>query len=132
MTDQPQNPQQQQLAQLLAQLQQPGAVAPGAGWQQPAQAANPAVGLIQGVAVPIKVSTPAGECRCYLSLPAEVGQNPQALINALGMLQSQGYPIDTFQPRNSGGWGGNNGGGWNGGGRGGYGGGGYGGRRGGW
>lgn len=112
---------------LLAQMQQSAtagagtvAGAAGGGWNA-AQATGPAA-LIQGVAVPIKVSTPAGEMRAYLSLPAEVGQNPQALIAVLQQLANAGYPLDTWQPKNSGGdWGGGQqGGGWNNGGGGGY------------
>lgn len=113
MAEQPD--QTQLLQQLLQQLQQ----------SQPAPAAWPsAAGAtaapFAGVAVPVKIATPGGECRCYLQFGAEVAQGgPAALINAMQLVMAQGFQIDTFQSR--GGWNGGGRGGWNG--RGGYGGG---------
>lgn len=117
---------------LLAQAQQPNAPA-AAGWAQPQPATLP----ITGISIPVKVETPIGSVRVDLHLPAECGQSPQALLGAIQALSNAGYPVDAWQPRDSGGggWGnsgGNSGGGWGGnrgyGNRGGYGGG-YNGRR---
>lgn len=124
---------QQQLAALQQQQAQPAPQA--TGWNAPA-ASGPAA-LIQGVSVPISVETPAGKIRCQLWLPAELGQNPQMLMNALQQLQAAGYPLDIWQGKQDAGNGWNNGnnGGWNSGGNRGYGNGGgynrggYGGRR---
>lgn len=108
---------------LLAQQQQP---AQASGWTQPQPAALP----ITGISVPVKLETPIGSVRVDLHLPAECGQSPQALLGAIQLLANAGYPVDAWQPRdsgNGGGWGGNNGwgsGGWggnNGGGSGGWG-----------
>lgn len=97
------------LAVLQAQLaatQKPIA----AGWGQPTQATP-----IQGVAVPIKVQTPKGSLRLYLQLGPEVAANPESIMAAIQALDAQGYPLDTWQPQGSGGWGSGNsgGGGWN-------------------
>lgn len=88
------------------------------------QPANPMNDLLQGVNVPIKIQTPMGECRCYVTLPGEVLQNQQMLGNAIMALQNMGYQVDTWQPRNQynnggGNWNNQNGGGWNRGGNGG-------------
>ena len=121
------------LAALQAQLagmqqQQPAAAT---GWTQSQQSAP--AGLIQGAAVPVKLDTPLGSVRVYLSLPAQCTESPQALLAAIESLHNMGLPIDAWQPKESGNWG-SNGGGYGGrggyGNRGGYGRGGYG--RGGW
>lgn len=73
-----------------------------------------------GLAVPLKLQTPQGDIRVYLQLPAEAAGSPDAIMQALQSLASQGYPLDTWQPKNSG-WGDSgNSGGWNRGGGGGY------------
>ena len=118
----------QALQALLAQQQQH---AQAGGWAQPQPAALP----ITGISVPVKIETPIGSVRVDLHLPAECGQSPQALLGAIQLLANAGYPVDAWQPRdsgNGGGWGNNGGGsgGWgNRGGGGGYNRGGYGGRR---
>lgn len=112
MTDQAQL--QQALAGLLAQAQNPPPPAQ-TGWAQTAGPSPQA--LITGVAVPIKIDTPMGSVRAYLSLPPEIGQNPQALLGAIQALANAGYPIDAYQPKQQWGQGGNSGG-WSGGGNG--------------
>jgi len=98
--------------------------APG-GWAQ-AQAPATALPPIMGVAVALKVQTPGGRARVYLSLPAEVASSHQSLMGALEALLNAGFPLDLWQDRNSWGQGGgyrggygHNGGGrsWGGGGR---------------
>lgn len=127
MTEQAQQPDMLQALQaLLAQQQQP---AQAGGWAQQQQAALP----ITGISVPVKIETLIGSVRVDLHLPAECGQSPQALLGAIQLLANAGYPVDAWQPRdsgNSGGWGNNggSGGGWGNRG-GGYSRGGYGGRR---
>lgn len=101
----------EQLKALLAQAQQQPAPAAAGGWTQPQPAAT---GLpVTGVAIPIKVSTPIGDVRVYLQLPAECAASPQALQGAVQMLVNAGLPVDAWQPRQAtgGGWGGGNGGG---------------------
>lgn len=108
---------------LLAALQgQLKSAQPASGWTQP-QAAPP---TIVGLEVPIKVQTPVGEIR--LGLQVQITQEtatPDGIMGVLQSLQAQGFPLDIWQPKQSGGgWNsGNSGGGWNRGG-GGYGGGG--------
>jgi hypothetical protein len=76
------------LTQLTALL---GQVQASSGW-------NSANALdVLGVAIPIKVTTPRGDCRCYLSLPAAVAQTPESLLNALQELDRRGYPLDIWQ-----------------------------------
>ena len=84
----------------------PGAWAQPVGWGQPAAAAP--IPQVLGVAVPIKVSTPQGSIRLYLSLPAEVLESPQRLMQVLETLHNQGFPLDTWQGRPQ--WGGQGGG----------------------
>jgi hypothetical protein len=90
------------------QQQMPGA-APG-GWAQPAgwgQPAAMAVPQFLGVAVPIKVSTPQGSIRLYLSLPPEALESPQRLMQVLEQLYARGFPLDIWQQRPR--WGGQGG-----------------------
>lgn len=128
MTEQAQQPDMLQALQaLLAQQQQP---AQAGGWAQQQPAALP----ITGISVPVKIETPIGSVRVDLHLPAEFGQSPQALLGAIQLLANAGYPVDAWQPRdsgNGGGWGSNGGGsgGWGNRGGGGYNRGSYGGRR---
>ena len=59
--------QQTQLTNLLAQMQQAGNMA-----MQPPTIMNPLAGVIAGAAIPIKLDTPMGSVRVYISVPAEV------------------------------------------------------------
>lgn len=107
-----------QLAQLQQQGQTQGQPATGGGWAQLQQTQQQGAGLpIQGVAVPVALETPIGKIRVYLSLPAECGRDPAALLAALEALAIAGWPLDAWRPKESGGggWGkgGNGGGGWN-------------------
>lgn len=110
---------QTQLAALQAQMAALAhgtpTTAPGlAGWAAPTLAPPPAA--IVGVSVPVKIQTPAGSIRVYLSLPAEAGASPAALMAALEALAAAGLPLDTWQPSQSGGndsWGGARNSGWN-------------------
>jgi hypothetical protein len=90
------------LAQLAALLQSLGG------------RAAPAPVSIVGVSVPIKLQTPHGSVRAYLSLPAECGATPNALLAAIDSLVAVGMPVDSWQPSQSQGngnsWGGNRGG----------------------
>ena len=93
------------------------------GWAAPKDKAGPAPFL--GVAIPIKVETPNGSLRCYLSLPPEVASSPEAFLGAIRKLIDMGFPVDLYQPKQDGGWnrnggGGGGGGGWNNGGGNGY------------
>lgn len=122
MTDQTQDQAAllQALQAQLAAIRPPTAPAASA-WTAPA----PTPTAIVGVSVPIKLPTPMGTIRIYLSLPAEAGATPQALMQAIESLAAAGLPLDTWQPSNQGGgsgWGGggNSGGGWGNRGGGGY------------
>lgn len=65
--------------------------------------------VINGAAIPIKLQTPAGSLRVYLSLPAECAATPQALMAAIESLAALGLPLDTWQPKSDGnGWGNSN------------------------
>lgn len=103
MTTQPD--QLQELAGLLAkvQAQQPS------GWQQATSA--PAECL--GVAVPIKLDTPAGQIRLYLNFPGSAAATPAALLALLEQLAAAGLPLDTWESKSAG-WGQRDGNGWNG------------------
>lgn len=89
------------LTDLLTKLQQPQSTP--TGWQQPQQ---PMI-QPQAVNIPLSLNTPGGKIRVYLQFPGEVATSPQALLNLLQMLQTQGLPLDVWQG-NSGGWSGNN------------------------
>lgn len=106
---------QEALAEVMAKygggLGGPAPAAPAWGAAPAAQGLPP----ILGISVPIKIQTPNGSMRCYISLPAELGQNPPALMAALEALANAGFPLDIWQPRAR--WGGGGGGGGNGGGR---------------
>lgn len=72
------------------------------GWAQPQQ--TPAA-LVQGVAVPVKISRGRGNLKILLWLPAECASSPQALSAALDQLESAGIPLDIWEPKDSsGGW----------------------------
>lgn len=103
------DPTQAALAELLRQIQAQASSAQPAGWSKPADSLP-----IAGVAVPIKVTTPKGEIRCYLSLGPEAITSPDAFMAALERLDAMGFPLDTWQPRESG-WSGGSGsrGSWN-------------------
>lgn len=98
-------------AALLAALQGQLKAAQPSGWATP-QTAAPA---IVGLEVPIKVQTPNGEIRLGLQLQlTPESATPEGIMGVLQWLQSQGFPLDIWQPKQSSGWGGgNNGGGWN-------------------
>lgn len=106
-----------QLALLQAQMAALRPAAPAVSpWGVPAVMAAP---VINGAAVPIKLQTPAGSLRVYLSLPAECAATPAALMAAIEALAALGLPLDTWQPKSDSGngssWGnsrGNNRGGW--------------------
>lgn len=85
------------------------------GWKAPAS--KPVNAPFLGVSIPIKVETPQGSARCYLSLPPEVAASPETLLGAIKQLLDMGIPVDLYQPRQNNDWngGGNNngnGGGW--------------------
>ncbi|EXJ16945.1 hypothetical protein [Imhoffiella purpurea] len=112
MTDQPNPDPSAQLAAQLAALQQqmaalqqsPAAATPAAS---PWASAPTAAPQINGVAVPVKMQTPAGSIRLYFSLPAECAATPEALMAALESMAAAGLPLDTWSSRESGsGWGG--------------------------
>ena len=102
MTDQTQDLQAQlaalqaQMAALLPVAQTPAHASP---WAAPAVSAAP---VINGAAVPIKLQTPQGSLRVYLSLPAECAATPQALMSAIEALAALGLPLDTWQPKSEG------------------------------
>ncbi|TCT21183.1 hypothetical protein [Thiobaca trueperi] len=109
-----------QLADLQAQMAalRPAAPAPSASAWANAMPALSAAPTINGVAVPVKIQTPAGSIRVYLSLPAECAASPDALMSALEALAAAGLPLDTWSgaresgsawgnSRSNGGWSGN-------------------------
>ena len=99
-----------QLAALQAQMAALRPAAPAASpWGVPAVSAAP---VINGAAVPIKLQTPAGSLRVYLSLPAECAATPAALMAAIEGLAALGLPLDTWTPKAKDGSWGNNRGGW--------------------
>ena len=98
-----------QLALLQAQMAalRPAAAPAASPWGVPAPSAAP---VINGAAIPIKLQTPAGTLRVYLSLPAECAATPAALMAAIEGLAALGLPLDTWQPKSDSGngssWGG--------------------------
>ncbi len=94
---------QAQLNDVVAKLQGQAPATPGPAAAPGLQAwagAAPAVGTsIIGVSVPIKVQTPIGSVRVYLSLPAEAAASLQALEAAIGQLAQAGLPVDAWVPR---------------------------------
>lgn len=101
-------------AQLAALQSQLAALRPAPSAASPWASAAPAPAQILGVSVPIKVWTPAGSLRVYLSLPAESAASPAALNAALESLAAAGLPLDTWEGKSSS-WGGHsksNRGGW--------------------
>jgi hypothetical protein len=97
----PANDVQAQLTALLTQMQ--------------GQAPNwtPAVApQTTGVAVPVRLSTPIGEVRCYLHLPPTAAATPAALLAAMQALSAAGWEINAWQPRDQQQQGWSNGGGW--------------------
>lgn len=87
--------QQAQLASMHPQPQTPAA----SPWASAPISATPS---ITGVAVPVKIQTPAGSIRVYFSLPAECAASPEALMSALEALSAAGLPLDTWSGRESG------------------------------
>lgn len=89
---------------LLAQQQGQGASA----WGKPATH-QPAQAECVGVAVPISLDTPAGKIRVYLNFTGDCAASPDALMGLVKQLADAGLPLDTWQPRESGGgsWGSN-------------------------
>ena len=108
-----------QLAALQAQMAALRPATPAASSWANAAPVN-AAPVINGAAVPIKLQTPAGSLRVYLSLPAEYAATPQTLMAAIEGLAALGLPLDTWQPKSDSGngngssWGNrnNNRGGW--------------------
>lgn len=95
-----------QLAALLARLQNGSApFTPGSAWNKPVQTATPE---IMGVSVPIALETPLGKVRVGLILSPGCASSPEALMQTVEKLHAAGYPLDAWQPRDSGNaWGGN-------------------------
>lgn len=106
MTDQPQE-MAAQLAALQAQMAALAAQTPtpstASTW---ASAAQPPSVPIAGVAVPLKLQTPIGSIRVYISLPAECAANPDTLMNTLETLAAADWPLDAWSGRESRGSGG--------------------------
>lgn len=100
MTDQTQDL-QAQLAALQAQMAALRPVTPTPAASPWASAPTPATPPIVGVSVPIKVQTPAGSIRVYLSLPPECAATPDALNAALDALAALGLPLDVYAPRDN-------------------------------
>lgn len=101
--------------QLLAQLQQlQQAQQTQSGWGAPAAA--PAQAQPVGVSIPLKMESGGQTIRVYLQFGPEYA-SPAALNQLLFALAQQGFPLDSYQPKQQSGWG-NNGGnnGYNGGG----------------
>lgn len=73
------------------------------GWAQPQT--TPAA-MVQGVGVPVKISRGRGTLKITLWLPAECASSPIALNAALDQLEAAGIPLDVWEPKDSGGWGG--------------------------
>lgn len=98
----------QQLAEMKAQQSATSATTtPVTGWQQqPQPQAGPQ--QILGVAIPLKIDTPNGSLKLFVSLPAEVMQSEQSLMSAIEGLVNAGLPVDFWQSKSSG-WGGGNG-----------------------
>lgn len=98
----------QELAEMKAQQSAATTTATTAatGWQQHPQPAGPQ--QILGVSVPLKIETPYGSLKLFVSLPAEVMQSEQALMAAIEGLINAGLPLDFWQPKSSG-WNGGNG-----------------------
>lgn len=97
----------QQLADMkAAQTAATQAASPAAtDWQQqPQPQAGPQ--QILGVAIPLKIDTPNGSLKLFVSLPAEVMQSEQSLMAAIEGLVNAGLPVDFWQSKSSG-WGGN-------------------------
>ena len=101
-----------QLAALQAQMAALRPAAPAVPAASPWAMTAPALSaapVINGAAVPIKLQTPQGSLRVYLSLPAECAATPQALMSAIEALAALGLPLDTWQPKSDSGshWGSN-------------------------
>lgn len=80
----------------------------GGSW---AKKPEPAVTGFLGVSVPIKVQTPRGSVRAYISLPPEVLSSPEGFLDAIARLVDMGIPVDIYENRSGGeggGWKGNN------------------------
>lgn len=105
----------EQLAELAealgAKITFPNGEGGGSAWAKKPEAAM--TGFL-GVSVPIKVQTPRGSVRAYISLPPEVLATPEGFLDAIGRLIDMGIPVDIYENRGGGeggGWKGNNGGG---------------------
>jgi hypothetical protein len=96
------------LATLSAVAEQLGAqvVPPNGGgtgkWGEAPSPAPAALG-IAGLSVPLKVETPMGSVRVYVSLPGEAADGPEALLNTIRRLVDLGLPVDVYRG-GEGGW----------------------------
>lgn len=96
---------QQQVQALTQHIQQnqPATNPTATGWgQQPTSAPS-----ASSISIPIKMENNGQSIRVYLQF-ALANANPETIGALLGQLAGAGLPLDTFQVRNSGGWGGNN------------------------
>ena len=93
-----------QLEGILSQFQdqaQAGGPAPG-NWSGRKRGAP---GEVLGVAIPLKVNTPSGKVRVYLSLPPEVATSEDSLVDAIEGLLDAGFPVDVWRDNGDrGGW----------------------------
>ena len=95
----------EQLQGVLEQFATQGQTAgPAASWSGRRRGAP---GEVLGVAVPLKVNTPSGKVRVYLSLPPEVATSEDSLVDAIEGLLDAGFPVDVWRDRDGrdrGGW----------------------------
>jgi hypothetical protein len=108
-------PQAKQQGELLDQLQelleqfasQRQEAAPAAsGW---ARRRSTGPGEVLAVAVPVKVNTPSGKVRVYVSLPPETAASEDSLVDAIEALLDAWFPVDVWRDRDGragdrGGW----------------------------
>ncbi len=96
---------QQQVQALTQHIQQnqPATNPTAIGWGQQTTSAPSA----SSISIPIKMENNGQSIRVYLQF-ALANATPDSIGALLGQLAAAGLPLDTFQVRNSGGWGGNN------------------------
>lgn len=81
-----------ELRKLLAAAQQ-NTIAPS--WNEQHEQSK----LINGVAVPIKITRSGGTLRLYLHLASDAVASPQALHATLDQLEQMGLPLDLWEPK---------------------------------